>query len=250
MLAGVSIDYYHRLEQGRDRHPSVEVVSALGRVFGLNDEEMAHLHELGASTARSGRATKLRRERLEPGLVQMLHSMADRPLLVQTRFRDVLGCTELALRMHPGLANEPNMLKLLFLNPAQREFYQDWEQVASEAVAWLRAAAGSDQDDPRLTRLVGELSVASGDFRRLWARQDVRGKSSGARTVRHPEVGRLTVHYETFAVHAVGAGQYLTVYYAEPDTPHADALRLLTIHGPGRVKLDVPGSSEDVILFT
>ena len=228
MLAGISTDYYNRLEQGRERHPSPEVVAALARVLGLGDDSMTLLREL-ARPAHPAKRSRLKAERVGPGLLGMLQTLSDRAVLVQNRFRDVLACTELAAALHPGLEDEPNMLRLLFLNPAQRELYSDWEAVARESVAWLRSSAGADVDHPRLVALVGDLALRSDDFGRLWARHDVRTKSTGRRHALHPLVGRLTVSFETFAVNA-SPGQFMTLYHTEPNSSDSDAMALLARH--------------------
>ncbi len=245
MLAGVSTDYYNRLEQGRDRHPSPEVVTALARVFGLDDDSLAHLRDL-ADPRRPRRRPARKPERISPGTLQVLQLLSGSPALVQTRFRDVLACTTLAAALHPGLLREPNMLRLLFLNPAQKDFYPDWERVARESVAWLRAAAGDDLRHPRLTCLVGELSLNSEDFGRFWNRHDVRMKSSGTWRGMHPIVGGLTVGYETFAVNA-SPGQFLTVCHAVPGSRDADALALLASHAATTPVGQKPGQAGVVV---
>jgi hypothetical protein len=159
----------------------------------------------------------------------VLRQWADQPVLVTSRFRDTLACTSLMAALHPGLARDRNLTRALFLDPAERALYPEWDRVARDTVAWLRAAAGADLDHPRFTELVGELVLKSDDFARLWARHDVRVKTAGVKRLRHPVVGDLTVGYETFAVNASN-GQSLSVYHAEPGSPDADALALLASH--------------------
>lgn len=226
MLAGVSTDYYVRLEQGRDRHPSEEVLGALARVFGLDEDALAHMRQLAAPPKR--RKTPVRPERVSAGLLRLLEEWADQPVFVMSRLRNVLASTRLMAALHPGLERDRNMTRALFLDPAERGLYPEWEQVARDSVAWLRAGAGADQGE-QLTELVGELVLKSDDFARLWARHDVRVKASGTKHFRHPVAGDLTLSYETFTVNA-SPGQTLTVYHAEPDSPDADALALLASH--------------------
>lgn len=240
MLAGISSDYYVRMEQGRELHPSAGVVVGLARVFELDDDAVAHLQDLATAPLPRRRAPG-RPEQVGEGLLRLLRSWSGQAALVQTRFRDVLACTPLAAAMHPGLLGEPNMLRLLFLHPAQREMYLDWEQVARESVAWLRAAAGADVEHPRLVTLVGELSVQSADFARLWSRHDVRTKASGSRRVQHPEVGGLSVDFEVFTVNDA-PHQSLTLYHAAPGTPDADRLALLA-------RTCAPDGTGDPLLF-
>lgn len=228
MLAGVSTDYYVRLEQGRDQHPSEEILAALAKVFGLDEDALAHMRQLAAPGRRLRRSAG-KPERVSPGLGLLLRQWADQPVFVSSRFRDVLASTPLMVALHPGLERDRNLTRALFLDPAERDLYPDWEKVAGDSVAWLRAGAGVDLDHPRLTELVGELVLKSGDFARLWARHDIRVKGSGTKRFRHPVVGDMTLGYETFTVNA-SDGQTLTAYHAEPGTPDADALTLLASH--------------------
>ena len=228
MLAGMSTDYYVRLEQGRDRHPSDEVLAALAGVFGLGDDALAHMRQLAAPGPRR-RRTAVKPERVNAGLLRLLGQWADQPVYVTSRFRDVLACTALTAALHPGLVRNTNLTRMLFLDPAERDLYPDWEQVARDSVAWLRAGAGADLEHPRLTELVGELVLKSDDFARLWARHDVRVKGSGTKRFRHPVVGDLTLGWETFSVNA-SPGQSMSVYHAEPGSRDADALALLASH--------------------
>jgi hypothetical protein len=166
---------------------------------------------------------------VSPGLLQLLRQWPDQPVCVVSRFRDVLACTTLFAALHPGLTRDQNLMRMLFLDPAERDLYPDWETIARDSVASVRAGAGADLDHPRLTELVGELVLKSDDFARLWARHDVRFKLPGNKRFRHPVVGEFTLSYETFSVTA-SPGQTLIVYHAEPRTRDADALSLLASH--------------------
>ncbi|WP_026876735.1 helix-turn-helix transcriptional regulator [Jiangella gansuensis] len=225
MLAGVSADYYVRLEQGRDKHPSEQVVDALARVFGLDDDAAAHLRELARPTPRRRRAPS-RPEKPTPGVLRLLERWPDTPALVLGRYLDVLAANRLALALNSCSGLGVNQVRAVFLDPAARDIYPDWDTVALETVASLRAAAGADLDEPRLTELVGELSLKSDQFRRLWARHDVRPKTSGTKRFMHPLVGELTLAYDTLAV-ASAPGQLLVAYHAEPGSPSERALALL-----------------------
>jgi transcriptional regulator with XRE-family HTH domain len=225
MLAGVSVDYYVRLEQGRDSHPSEQVLEALARVLQLDDDAIAHLHELARPAPRKRRAAR-RPERVRPGVMRLLESWSHNPAWILGRRMDVLAYNELALMLHPGLATERNVLRMVFLDPEAREIYPDWDSVARESVATLRAAAGADLDDPRLAELVGEVSLKSAEFRRLWARHEVQGKAAGRKRIVHPMVGELVLGYETFAV-SDAPGQLLVAYHAEAGSATERALALL-----------------------
>lgn len=224
MLAGMSADYYVRLEQGRDKHPSEQVIVALARVFALDEEGVAHLRELARPVVRRRRAPQ-RPERVSPGLLALLEAWPNTPALVLGRHLDVLAANPLAVAVNACSVPGINQVRMMFLDPEARNVYPDWAVHAAETVASLRATAG-DLDDPRLTELVGELSLKSDDFRRLWARHDIRGKTAGKKRFRNPMVGELTLAYETFAVNGA-PGQLLVAYHAEPGSESERALTLL-----------------------
>jgi hypothetical protein len=148
------------------------------------------------------------------------------PAMVYGRCMDVLAANSLADAVHGRPLRGENALRSIFLDAGARDFYADWEEVARDTVAWLRALAGADLDDPRLTELVGELSLKSEEFRRLWARHDVREKTSGTKRFVHPVVGELSLGYESFAIGGA-PGQVLVVYHAEPGSRNEQALALL-----------------------
>jgi transcriptional regulator with XRE-family HTH domain len=224
LLAGVSADYYVRLEQGRDKHPSEQVINALARVFTLDDEGLAHLRELARPVTRRRRPS--RPERVSPALQRLLDTWSGTPAMVVGRYLDVLANNRLAAAVNHCSVKGQNQVRVMFLEPYVRRMYADWATAAAQTVASLRAGAGADLDDPRLTELVGELSLKSEDFRRLWARHDVAAKTAGTKRFRHPMVGDLTLSYETFTVNGA-AGQTLLVYHAEPGSPSEQALALL-----------------------
>jgi transcriptional regulator with XRE-family HTH domain len=225
MLAGVSTDYYVRLEQGRERHPSAQVLDALASALRLEDDARTHAHKLAQPVPRRA-ATAGRIEKASPNLVRLLEKWAHTPALVLGRYLDVLARNSLADALYGGMTYSNNIMRLVFLDPAAREFYRDWALVSRATVAGLRAAVGADIDDPRLTSLVGELSLKSPEFRRLWARHDVRGKTHARKRFQHPLVGELTLHYESFTVNSA-PNQQLLVYQAEPASPSEQALLLL-----------------------
>ncbi|MFE9681898.1 helix-turn-helix transcriptional regulator [Streptomyces sp. NPDC006285] len=232
--SGVSTDYYARLEQGRERHPSAQVVHALARTLGLNPEETAHLHQL-ARTAR-GRVRRGDGLSVSPSLLRLMDGWLHTPALILDRRLDVLAGNRLGRALFAGMLEqgETNLVRFTFLNPDARDFYPDWEGVARSGLAALRAGSGDLVNDRRLTELVGELSLRSPEFRRLWSRHDVRGKAHEAKSFNHRQVGELTLTYDSFTVDSA-TDQQLIVYQAEPGSTSQQALALL-----GTVAADLP----------
>ncbi|SEO44804.1 helix-turn-helix transcriptional regulator [Amycolatopsis saalfeldensis] len=225
LLAGVSTDYYVRLEQGRERNPSAQVVDALARALQLDEEAVAHLHKLAQpGPARRRRAPQ--RERVSRQLVQLMDAWPQTPALVLGRCLAVLAGNALGKALFGGHQHSDDLVRLVFLDPEAREFYPDWERVAINTVGGLRATAGLDPDDPLLIETVGELSVKSPEFRRLWARHDIRQKTKETKRFHHRLVGGLTLHYESLTVNSA-PGQQLVVYQADPGSPSEEALALL-----------------------
>ncbi|WP_439679181.1 helix-turn-helix transcriptional regulator [Embleya sp. MST-111070] len=230
--AGVSTDYYVRLEQGRERGPSEQVVDALAHALRLGDDAAEHLRRLARPAPRR-RSPVRRAERVSPLLVQMMQSWDRQPAVVLGRYMDILAANTLGAALFDG--PERNLLRLLFLDPAGRTFYPDWEQAARNTVASLRSCAGDDPGDPALASLVGELSLRSQDFARLWARHEVRRKSTEAKRFRHRAVGELVLSYESLTVNSA-PGQQLVVYQAEPGSATEQALCLLGSLAADRVE--------------
>ncbi|WP_149549549.1 helix-turn-helix transcriptional regulator [Streptomyces marokkonensis] len=224
-LAGVSTDYYMRLEQGRERHPSRQVLEAVARALRLEEDAVAHLYRVATPTTRRTRRAP-RIERVGPHLRQLLDTCSDTPAFVLGNSMDILAGNQLAAALFAGFRSCDNLLRMTFLDPAAHAFHRDWDRAAASCVAALRRAAGIDPDDPRLIEIVGELSMKSADFRALWARHDVRGKTREAKLFHHPEVGDLELHYEAFTVNSA-PGQQVIVYQAEAGSTSADALALL-----------------------
>jgi transcriptional regulator with XRE-family HTH domain len=243
MQAGVSSDYYIHLEQGRDRHPSDQVIQALARVLMLDDDAIAYLQAL--AQPREQRQPVDKTERVSAGMLRILEQWSSTAAILQGRFRDVLACTGLTTELHPGLRYDRNTVRVIFLDPAEREIHVDWEKDARESVAWLRGAIGGDVDNPRVNELVGELAVKSEDFGRIWARHDVRRKSSGAQRLTHPEVGILNLGYETFAVNST-PGQSLTIYH--PVGP-ADAEALSRLEAIIDARAEEQGTPSNVVVL-
>ena len=225
MLAGVSADYYIRLEQGRDQHPSAQVLDALARALQLDDYATAHLHRLAAPPAPRRRRSP-RPEKVPASILRLIASWSHTPAHVHGRYMDVLAANPLAIAVAPYHAPGHNLVRAAFLDPRVRDMYGDWEYVTESTVAGLRALVGPDVDDPRLNELVGELSVRSERFRQLWARHDARPKRSGISLLNHPQVGPLELSYEKLPIPDTNC-QTLVIYHAEPGTPSAQALTLL-----------------------
>jgi hypothetical protein len=158
--------------------------------------------------------------------MRLLDVMPGVPAFVMNRCMDVLAYNRLAELLCHGVPGDGNLVRQVFLDPAARGLYPDWPEVAKETVAALRASAADAPDDPRLVTLVGELSVKSAEFRRLWARHDVRAKAAGSKRIVSPAFGEVTVSWETLAV-ASAPGQLLVTYFAEPGSPSAEALAAL-----------------------
>ncbi|MCY1138998.1 helix-turn-helix domain-containing protein [Actinoplanes sp. Pm04-4] len=221
LVAGISVDYYVRLEQGRDRHPSPEVVTALARALRLDADAAAHLHRLASvsvpATARTGQ--------VRPSVARLVDT-SPWPVVLLDHTLTVLRANELAPLVHPGWREGRNLVRDAFLDPVVTGRHVEAADVRAECVAALRSAAGVFPDDEALQRLVGELSVRSAEFRELWARAGVTYCRTGRKLFDHPDVGRLCLDYETLDVGEAG-GQRLLIHSAEPGTPDGDKLALI-----------------------
>lgn len=219
-LAGISADYYLRLERGRDRNPSPQVLDALARVLALDAVEREYLGDLVEHRPRANRPRAVERV---PARLHHLLAALDVPAFVEGRSLDVLASNPLAVALSPRLAPGHNRLRSLLLDDEERAFQQDWERAVEATVAAFRHTLGDAVDDPRAIELVGELSVASARFRTAWARQDVRPLSGGAATIVHPQLGPMRLNRDKLPVEGV----ILVVYYPDEGSPEAEALRLL-----------------------
>jgi transcriptional regulator with XRE-family HTH domain len=220
-LAGISADYYVRLEQGRERTPSVQVLDALAGALQLDVDETAYL--VGLAQARPVRRRR-RTDRVPDGTLALLDTIGS-PAFVENRYLDVLAANPLAAALSPNMRPGVNRMLAAFLDPDEQRLHDNWEQATANAVGQLRAAAGADIDD-RLVALIGELSLRSERFRQLWAKQEVIGPAGAAVLLRHPAVGDLHLFREKLDI-AGSAGQTLVIYHAERGTASADALALL-----------------------
>lgn len=243
-LAGISVEYYVRLEQGRALRPSDSVIDALARALDLDDAERAHVHDLVAT--RRGPAGPYRRGRARPELVALLAAMDRVPAMIYDHRMDVLASNRLAAQLFTDFHAQPgagrNLARFCFLDPESRDRFVDWPDVARATVGQLRLASGRHRDDEGLARLVGDLAIGSESFRMLWAGRDVRERTHGEKRFRHPLVGELTLRFENFELAGV-TGQRLVTFSAPPDGPAAAALELLAMWGDGRQIPDAGGSS-------
>jgi transcriptional regulator with XRE-family HTH domain len=221
-LAGISADYYLRLEQGRDRNPSPQVLEALARVLGLDAPATEYL--LSLSTARPT-PRRPRRQPVPAGIRQLLAAVG-LPAFVESRMFDVLAVNPLATALDPAIRPGENRLRTMFLDAEARDLHVDWEHAVGGMVAAFRASIGSDVDDPRTVQLVGELSLASEPFRALWARHDVRELAGAPARLQHPVVGELDLRLEKLPL-AGTTGQLLVIYHAQPGSRAAEGLALL-----------------------
>jgi transcriptional regulator with XRE-family HTH domain len=225
MLAGISADYYLRLEQGRDRNPSRSVLESLARVLQLDDDTTAYLIGLADAKPRRARQRRRRKEIVPPSTVKFLAALA-LPAFVEGRYLDVLAANPLAAAISPRLVPGANRLRDVFLDPAERELFPDWELATRGLVAGFRQSVGTETDDPRFIELVGELSLASPRFRELWARHDVANRRGATVRFDHPVVGELVLNREKLLL-SDAPGLVLAVYHPDPGTDAADKLALL-----------------------
>ena len=224
MLAGISADYYLRLERGRDRHPSVQVLESIARVLQLDDDHFAHLMTLVAEVPRR-RVRRPRRQSPPTGVLKLLDGLAQ-PAFVEDRYFDVLAVNRTATALAPGLVVGGNSLRDLFLDPATQALYPEWENVTECFVANLRQVVGTDVDDLRFIELTGELSLASPRFRQLWARHEVRGQRGTPLRFDHPQVGELTLNRERLSINGA-EDLMLVVFHADAGSRDAEKLSLL-----------------------
>ena len=217
-LAGVSTHYLTRLEQGRDRHPSPQVLDALARALALDADTTAHLHALAEPAAPAAQRP------LDPDVQRLLDAWAGPPAYVRGPHLDVLAANRLATALSPMYAAGRNLARDMFLDPAVRKLFPDWADIAAQTVAALRAGAGPR--DPEVDRLVADLGVDP-DFRRWWARHDVRPSRDETKHFHHPVAGPLTLRRQSLAV-AGSEGQVIIVYQAEQGSSSAAALTRLS----------------------
>ncbi|HTZ05777.1 MAG TPA: helix-turn-helix transcriptional regulator [Gaiellaceae bacterium] len=232
LLAGVSVDYYTRLERGNVSGVSETVLEALARALQLDDVERAHLFSLVRAQNASAppRRRRAARQKIRPSVRLMLDAMTGAPGFVRNDRLDLLAANRLGRALYSQHFDSPhgpaNTARFAFLDPRAQSFYLEWERVAHDIVALLHATAGRSPHDRELSELVGQLSMQSETFRTLWAAHDVWRHDTGTKRLHHPLVGDLSLTYESLEV-AADPGLTMFVYTAEPGTKSEEALRLL-----------------------
>ena len=231
LLAGVSIDYYVRLERGHLAGASEEVLDSIAKALQLDDAERAHLHDLARAAKRPARRTKRPRGPLPDSILRVLNSMTDSPAFIRNGRLDILATNRLGRALYSPLYPDPttrtaNIARFQFLDPHGHEFFPDWEESLNTTVSLLRTEAGRAPHDNELTGLIGELVTRSDEFRTAWAKHNVRLHLTGRKSFRHPAVGVITLDFDAMELPAQ-PGLTLTAYSAAPNTPEYDALQLL-----------------------
>lgn len=231
LLAGVSVEYYVRLERGGAGGVSDSVLEGVARALQLDEAERAHLYDLvrAVGTTRPVRRRPAQ-QRLRPAVQRILDAMVGTPAFVRNGRLDVLHANELGYALYSEMYVDParpaNHARFIFLDPRATEFWVDWGKAANDTVSILRAEAGRDPHDRALSDLVGELSTRSEEFRVRWATHNVKFHRTGVKRIHHPVVGDLTLDFESLQLPA-DTGQTLLVYTAEPHSPSHEALNLL-----------------------
>ncbi|ETK34044.1 hypothetical protein MPTA5024_21400 [Microbispora sp. ATCC PTA-5024] len=247
VLAGVSLDYYARLEQGRERRPSDQVLNALARVFQMDGDTTDYLYRLAYPGLRSPAPVDVP-ERVSPTLYGILAGWNDVPAFVLGRRLDVLASNPMADALYGGLTHRDNCLRMIFLSPGAEDFYADWERAAFIKTAQLRRATATDPDDPALARLVAELRAHSEVFRTMWERHDVGTRMAEDKSFRHPKVGEISLALHRLTVTS-GSGQQLCIMAAPPGSLSEQALARLAAtlpdggSGASGSRWNVPGQA-------
>lgn len=225
LLAGISSDYYLRLEQGRDRRPSQQILEALAQVFGLDSTGTAYL--LSLTDQPPARSRRRPPKETVPASTNLLLSSINLPAFVEGRYFDVLAANPLATAISPRIATGRNRLRDVFLDPDEQALYPDWGDTTARLVAGFRRSVGTDTNDARFIDLVGELSLASERFRTLWAQQDVQPRQSWPILIDHPVIGEITLNREKLLISDPAHPLVLAIYHPTPGADSADKLALL-----------------------
>jgi transcriptional regulator with XRE-family HTH domain len=235
LVAGVSVEYYIRLERGNATGVSEAVLDGISRALQLDDAERAHLHDLARAASRGARPQprprRSRAQQVSPGVRQLLDAMDNVPALAQNGRLDIIAINRLGQAVFSEMYLQPqrpaNFARFVFLDPRARDFYRDWDDAARQTVALLRAEAGRAPHDRGLSDLVGQLSTRADAFRTLWASHDVREHRTGLKMIHHPVVGDLDLSYQAMEL-ASDRGLLFIAYTAQPRSPSHDALTLLS----------------------
>jgi hypothetical protein len=243
LLAGVSVDYYVRMERGTLAGTSDGVLSALAEALHLDDAERDHLFSLARQSHSTGGTRKRKSPvSVRPAIQQVLDAITEAPAWIRNGRHDIIAANQLARALYSPVLALPrrpaNTTRFVYLHPEEaREFFVDYDQIAKDAAAMLRLEAGRNPHDKALIELVGELSTRSEMFRRRWASQDVRYHRSGRKRLRHPVVGQLDLDFEAMQLPS-DPGWQLNIYTAAADTPTSDALKLLASWSASQKYLD------------
>ncbi|MHA5050625.1 helix-turn-helix domain-containing protein [Streptomyces sp. SD15] len=249
LLAGISSEYYTRLERGNATGVSESVIDGIAQALQLDEAERTHLLDLlrGAGATRPPRRRPAQ-QRVRPAVQRVLDSMVGTPAFVLSGRLDILAANPLGRALFSPLyaapLRPPSNARFVFLHAHAAEFFRDWDEVAGDTVAMLRAEAGRDPYDRRLTDLIGELSTRSEEFRRRWAAHNVRIHTTGMKRLHHPVVGDLDLPFETFPLGA-DPSQFLLTYTAEPASPSQDALNLLASWAATTDAIEQSASTDD-----
>jgi transcriptional regulator with XRE-family HTH domain len=224
MLAGISTEYYLRLEQGRDHQPSEQVIDGLARALQLDEDAAGYLRELARPAPR--RRHRSVPERFDPAMQTLIDTWPLTPAFVVNRNMTILASNHLARTLSRFFTPGENLLRAAFLESEMRLLYRDWDKFTTRMVPFLRAVLGAEPPDRELVELIGELSIASKRFATLWAHHDVKHRSTGPTAFYHPQVGALDLHYTI--LHMPDQRQMIVTYHADPGSPSEESLRLLT----------------------
>jgi transcriptional regulator with XRE-family HTH domain len=234
LLAGMSVDYYVRLERGNLSGASDSVLEALAQALQLDEAERSHLYDLARASSTPATRRPRSPSNVRPATLRVLDAMATVPAYVRNGRFDILAANQLGRALYSPVFDSPlfaergpvNTARFCFLDPAAEEFWVDWNKAADDSVAFIRSEVGRSPHDRLLTQLVGELTTRSQDFAKRWARHDVQFHRAGIKRLRHPLVGELNLPYEAMELSA-DAGLRLNVYTPEPDSPEQQSLALL-----------------------
>lgn len=230
VLAGVSTEWYTRLEKGNIRGVSDEVLAAVARALQLDEAERLHLFDLARAAKPTAASRRRSQPPVRPSIERLLASMPSTPAFVRNGRLDVLAINPLGQALYAPVFENParpaNLARFAFFDPRAHDFYPDWNEVANSTVALLRSEAGRDPYDRDLIDLVGELATRSDEFRVRWAAHNVLLHRAGTKHFHHPVVGAIDVAFDSMDLLA-DTGLTLTVYSAEPASPSEDALKLL-----------------------
>ena len=223
ILAGISTEYYLRLEQGRDHQPSEQVLEGLARALQLDDDAASYMRELARPAPRRRRRSTS--EKFEPAVQTLMDSWPLTAAFVVNRNMRILASNAAARALSRFFSPGENILRAAFLEPELCALYRDWDRFTARMVPFVRAVLGAEPPDRELIELVGELSIASKRFATLWARHDVKHRSTGPTALYHPQIGALDLHFTI--LHLPDQRQILVTYHADPGSRAEESLRLL-----------------------